>query len=246
MISYGKLINLILLSGLWIVLASAKPHPPIIPSNSYEVRSMVTGFQMAKEILAKPLNQDQQKPLSDKAIKKWFRKKEWSTGLGIKAHSSINKRMFHDQYMANRKLWDSAFQFLQTRPLKEMLPGKYPIIGDQVFASITEAPSKPMTDLKWESHRQYIDLHYLISGKELIGISDTLHAKVTKPYTPDAMNYDATGKFHLADPEHFLLMFPSDIHVGNIKAEGYETVKKLVIKIKVAELSSPSISNRNP
>ncbi len=177
----------------------------------------------------------QAKPISDKALKHWLHQREWAGGLILPLHATADIRSFHDQYTANKIYWDSAFSFLRNRDLQQMAPGKYPIIGEQVFASITEAPSKQKEEAKWESHRKYIDLHYIIRGKELIGIADASKATITKPYSFDATNYEADGTFYEAGPDTFFLLFPNDAHKANIKAEGYDVVKKLVIKIQVAE-----------
>ncbi|MEO7490410.1 MAG: YhcH/YjgK/YiaL family protein, partial [Ferruginibacter sp.] len=96
-------------------------------------------------------------------------------------------------------------------------------------------PSKKMEDAKWESHKKYIDLQYIIKGKEIIGVADASKATVTKPYTPDAMNYIADGTYYTTDSGTFFLFFPNDAHRPVIKADGYDVVKKIVIKILVAK-----------
>jgi len=67
-------------------------------------------------------------------------------------------------------------------------------------------------------------------------VSPLAEATVTKPYdeTKDGANYNATGKYFIASPKEFFLFFPNDVHRPNIKVEGFDTVKKLVIKIKYA------------
>ena len=62
-------------------------------------------------------------------------------------------------------------------------------------------------------------------------------ATVTKPYDAarDAANYTASGTSYIAEPGTFFLFFPQDAHRPNIIVPGYDIIKKLVIKIKVAE-----------
>ena len=62
-------------------------------------------------------------------------------------------------------------------------------------------------------------------------------ATIIKPYNEkaDAANYTADGQFYIAEPGTFYLFFPQDAHRPSIKVDGYDVVKKLVIKIKVAE-----------
>lgn len=179
--------------------------------------------------------QKSSKPVSAKMIEKWIQQKSWAGGLLLNLHSSVNKAAFYEAYHTNKKLWDTAFSFLQTQDLANIPTGKRPLIGEAVFISVTDEPSKKMEDVKWESHKKYIDLQYIIKGKEIIGVADASKATVTKPYTPDAMNYTADGTYYTTDPGTFFLFFPNDAHRPTIKADGYDVVKKIVIKILVAK-----------
>ena len=171
-----------------------------------------------------------------KTATKWAKSRAWSNGGDLKLHPSVDKVEFATQYEKNKDAWDKALKFLNDKKLDTLPPGKYPIDGTNVYATITEAPSKEFDQSAWESHRNYIDLQYVIKGKEKIGVSPVASAKVVKPYdeSKDVANYEAKGQYYTAVPGEFFLFFPTDAHRPNIKAEGYETakVKKLVIKIK--------------
>jgi biofilm protein TabA len=170
-----------------------------------------------------------------KKANKWFKKNEWSAGTGLKAHPSTNKVEMARQYQKNKAAWDKAFAFISEHKLEDLAPGKYPIDDDNVYATITEAPSKEFDKSMWESHRKYIDLQYVIKGQEKIGVAPVAKATVTKPYdeSKDSQNYSTEGKYYIAKPGTYFLFFPQDAHRPNIKVEGYDVVKKLVIKIRV-------------
>ncbi len=173
----------------------------------------------------------QSKKISEKKINEWVNKKQWANGLKLNLHPSVNRDSFYVAYHRNKIAWDAAFAFLKNRNLDTLSAGKYPIIGEQVFASVTEAPSHNKEDVKWESHKHYVDLQYIIKGKEMIGVADTSTATIIKPYSPDAINYTAKGKYYIAEPGTFFLFFPNNAHRPTIKVDGYEVVKKIVIKI---------------
>ncbi len=177
------------------------------------------------------------KTMSRKEAKKWFAKKEWLGGLKLKPHKSIDVLEFARQFHLNKKYWDEAFAFMKNNDLERMAPGKYPIDGDNVFATITEDPTKDFDETNWESHRNYIDLQYVIAGEEKIGVCPVSKATVTKDYDEkkDAANYRAEGKIYDAKPGTFFLFFPSDAHRPGITPDGNQVDKKLVIKIKVAK-----------
>jgi YhcH/YjgK/YiaL family protein len=166
---------------------------------------------------------------------KWVKNGEWRKGLKMKPHPSINNAEFAKQYNLNKDVWDKVFTYLRTTDLDTLKPGKYPIDGDNAFATITDAPSKTFDKSGWESHRKYIDLQYVIKGKETIMVADLATATVTNPYDEkkDIANYTAEGKSYVATPDYFFLFFPDNVHRPNILVDGYPQVKKLVIKIIV-------------
>jgi len=172
--------------------------------------------------------------VSKKMIEKFAKEKEWANGLALNLHPSVNKDSFYMAYHRNKKLWDAAFAFLKNQNLEEIKSGRYPIIGEQVFASVSEAPSHNKEDVKWESHKKYIDLQYIIKGKEMIGIADTSKATIIKPYTDDVINYETDGNYYITEPGSFFLFFPNNAHRPTIKVEGYDVVKKIVIKIQAS------------
>ena len=169
--------------------------------------------------------------------KKWFKKKEWLGGLQLKPSSSLDVQEFARQYHNNKKYWDEAFAFLKNQDLNKIAKGKYPIDGDNVYASVTTDSTKDFDKTNWESHRKYIDLQYVINGEEKIGVYPVAKATVTKEYDEkrDAANYAAEGKLYTAMPGTFFIFFPSDAHRPNITPGGNKPDKKIVIKVKVAE-----------
>jgi biofilm protein TabA len=168
---------------------------------------------------------------------KWMKSNEWKNGLTLEVHPSVNEVEFSDQYHKNKAAWDKAFAFMRDHDLSALAPEKYVIDGDNVYAMITEAPSKTFEQSAWESHKKYIDIQYVIKGEEKIGVVPLSKATVSKPYdeTKDYANYTAEGEYYTAKPGTFFLFFPNDVHRPNIKVEGYDVVKKLVIKVSVVE-----------
>lgn len=171
---------------------------------------------------------------SNKEATKWVKSKVWADGLKINVYPDVDAAEFKKQYEANKTTWDKVFKFLaDSAKLATLAPGKYPIDGKNAYASITYAPSKTFEASKWESHRKYIDLQYVISGEEKIGEVPVSKATVTEPYNEakDAAHYSSDGTYYIATPKEFYLFFPADAHRPSIKVDGFDNVKKLVIKI---------------
>lgn len=195
----------------------------------------LTGTLISLTLSASPvLAENLSDPPSKKTIKKWLHKKEWSGGISQMPHPSTNLQLFYAQYHANKTAWDSAFAFFK-RPLETMAPGTYTLIPGVVTATVSDNKTKSKEEAKWESHRQFIDIQYTITGKEMIGMSDSTKATITEPYKPDIMFYKGDGQFYTSDPHYFFIMFPPDLHMPVLKTEGYDNIKKLVIKVAVAK-----------
>ncbi len=168
---------------------------------------------------------------------RWFEKREWLRGLALQPHRSINVTEFARQYHLHHALWDTAFAFFSHNDLRALPKGKYLILGDSVFASITEDPSKDYENTRWESHRKYADIQYVITGEEKIGVCPVSNARVSSVYDPqlDVVHYSATGRQYVARPGTFFIFLPTDAHRPNITTGGHRTDKKLVIKILVTK-----------
>jgi biofilm protein TabA len=173
---------------------------------------------------------------SEHKTKKWFKKKEWLNGLNIKPHSSIDKSAFAKQYHLSQAAWDEAFAYLKNTDLKTLSNGRHVIDGENVYAIVTEAPTKDYDKTAFESHRKYIDLQYVITGEEKMAKAPVTSVTVSKPYdeATDLANYTGEGKIYTVPAGTFMLFFPTEAHRPNITPGGNKVVKKIVIKVRVA------------
>lgn len=187
-------------------------------------------FSLCLGLSAQSTNKD----WSSHKAKKWFKKKEWLNGLSATPHSSIDKKQFAKQYHLNQSAWDKAFAYLKNTDLNHLSNGKHVIDGDNVYAIVTEAPSKDYDKTAFESHRKYIDLQYVITGEEKMAKAPLASVTVNKPYdvTPDIAYYTGDGKIYSVPAGTFMLFFPTDAHRPNITPGGNKVVKKIVIKIR--------------
>ena len=169
-----------------------------------------------------------------KENEEWYKKKEWLGGLKLQPYTGMDVREFAKQYNAHKKYFDEAFAFLKDHDLTKLAPGKYPIDGDNVYASVTNDPTKDFDKSRWESHKKYTDLQYVISGEEKIGVTPVDKLKVTEPYDEekDIAHYRGPGKIYPAKPGTFFLFFPGTAHRPNITLNGNKPDQKIVIKIK--------------
>jgi biofilm protein TabA len=168
---------------------------------------------------------------------KWFTGQKYLAGVKIVPAPSTNADEFYKQYKANKAVWDKVFDYLKHTNMDTLPVGKYIIDGDKAFATITDNPTKPYAETSWESHRKYIDFQYVITGAEGMEVANIESGKVTEIYNPakDVQHYDVAGKLYTATQGTFYLFFPLDAHRVNIKADGSDHDKKIVIKIMVMQ-----------
>lgn len=177
---------------------------------------------------------------NENVISQWYESSTWLNGLELVPHESINKRELYVQFQLNRAWWVKAFEFLKVHNLDNLKDGKYIIEEGNVIAYVSTGPTKNIDQIKWESHKNFNDLQYIVKGKVKMGIIsiDNSNIKITEPYDSktDSQNYSVNEdeeEYYIAGPGTFFIFTPSDIHRPAIHVEGYEEVKKIIIKIRV-------------
>lgn len=187
------------------------------------------------QLQAQSTNQSTNK-WTKKQADQWYKRQTWLNGLSSKPHPATDREEFARQYQANPSGWDKAFTYLKETDLNSLKPGKYPIDGEQVYVTVTEGPAKDLDKTRWEAHRNYSDIHYVVKGKEKIGIAPVAAAQLTEAYDPakDIMFYTAEGNMYLAEPGTFLIISPKYAHRPSIKVDGEGMVKKVVVKIRTS------------
>lgn len=135
--------------------------------------------------------------------------------------------------------WRAAFDFLADSRVGQLAPGNYELLPDgEAFAIVSEYEPRPADSCRFEAHRRYIDLQYIVEGRERMGIARPDGLSVVEPYVNDIEFYAAEGvdgaTYAVADPQSFFVFFPDDPHRPSIKADPADSamVRKVVVKIK--------------
>ena len=115
---------------------------------------------------------------------------------------------------------------------------RYDLDGDNAFYSLSSYTNKPVSECKFEAHRIYADIQYVISGHEHIDVTDAAKLTVTEDFKDggDIAFYKDCGDFSTADlqPGDFVILFPEEAHRPLVAPNGVgiKTVKA-VAKIKI-------------
>lgn len=129
---------------------------------------------------------------------------------------------------------ETGLRYLRDTDFSLISPGKMEIEGKEVYVSIQESVSKPLSEGKWEAHRKYLDIHYIISGKERIGyanVKDLLPGIYDEEKDLMFLEGGTEEGFYTLVPGKFAIMMPQDAHMPGIVTDVPEPFKKAVIKI---------------
>lgn len=165
----------------------------------------------------------------------WMKRREWANGLQLVADESVNAVEFASQYAANRELWDTLFAWLRDTDISSLETGSIELVPNRLRVNVDEYIPMAATEAKIESHRKYIDLQYIFSGEEFLGVA----GKATPEGPYDEVNdrtffsADEPVVYHRSDPQRFFLFFPSDRHRPSVRTcENPGRIRKIVAKIE--------------
>ncbi len=131
-----------------------------------------------------------------------------------------------------------AVEFLRRTDLLDLPDGNVPLDEKRVFAILQRYRTAHADAPKFEYHRKYIDLQYVLSGEEIIGWGPA------EAMTP-SFDYDDHQDvcFGLMEPGKWsalrlkagqvAVLWPEDAHAPRLAAEKPCLVRKIVIKIAV-------------
>jgi biofilm protein TabA len=114
-------------------------------------------------------------------------------------------------------------------------PGEYKVDGDKLYYIVQGYTTKDKGDVRFEAHRDYIDIQAVIDGAETIGWAPTDTLEVSEPYTPDVCFYrdpSVYTELRLAQGM-FAIFYPSDAHKPCYDYQKKGLSLKVVVKVKI-------------
>lgn len=131
-------------------------------------------------------------------------------------------------------LFKQLFDYVKTHDLLHTECGRIELAGDDLFINNVNPTCVSASDQVLEVHRDYIDVHILLEGKERIGwkaIEDVTDLKQAYQKEGDCALYsDTPTSFVDLLLGQFLIAFPEDPHAPVI---GEGKIRKLIGKVKI-------------
>lgn len=139
-------------------------------------------------------------------------------------------------YILNEK-FKKAFEFLENNDLKNLKDGKYEIENDEIYANVQSLKTKNKEDKKFEAHRKYIDIQYVIKGCECMGYGILEDFKTIDVSYDDKKDVEflSGGLFNYINVYEgdFVIFYPNDAHAPMLSVEDDTVIKKVIVKIKI-------------
>ncbi len=137
-----------------------------------------------------------------------------------------------ERYEKLHPCFKKAIEFLVEHP--NLDPGTYPIIGEDLYLSISEGNLRTKAEAPLEAHDRYIDVQLPIRGVETYGWSPRSRCKTTRaPFDKqkDIVFFEDIPEVYFSmQPGDFAIFFPEDAHAPMI---GEGMIKKAILKMRV-------------
>ena len=128
-----------------------------------------------------------------------------------------------------------CFAYLKAHDLISYEKGTHEIDGDRLFVNVAEYTTTTPDNRFWEAHRDYLDVHVMLKGKEQIDVNFIRNMELKEYVKKDdflPMEGEKNGSVVLREGD-FLVCYPSDGHRTAVEAEGPETIKKAIFKVAI-------------
>ncbi len=129
-----------------------------------------------------------------------------------------------------------AIDFLLRPDILLLADGRVDIDGDKVFAIVQQYETLETDAPRFEYHRKYIDIQYIVSGEEVIGWAPAERMTVTEVYDGD--KDICFGTVPEGEMTHVYLktgqlavLYPEDGHAPKLAAGRPSRVFKIVVKV---------------
>jgi YhcH/YjgK/YiaL family protein len=133
---------------------------------------------------------------------------------------------------------EKALDFLRTTDFRHQQPGVVDIDGKHIFAQIIDLTTRDAAENRPEVHRRYLDIQFLASGEEKIGIAiDRGNNQVSESLLAqrDIIFYHDSEheSFIEMTPGSYAIFFPQDVHRPGCIKNVATPIRKIVVKVAI-------------
>lgn len=116
--------------------------------------------------------------------------------------------------------------------------GKYTLHGDDIYYTVMELSARDIQETRAEKHNTYIDIHYLLDGKETIGWAGessnltVVESSIENDYS--LFDSAAGEQFLELTPGMYAVFYPHDVHRPGLRGKDDTVpscIRKAVVKV---------------
>ena len=130
---------------------------------------------------------------------------------------------------------DRAIEYLKRTDLSDLPAGRYDVDGANVYLMIQEPDFRAPEDAQFEAHRRYADIQLALADGEAISCMPVERIERWQPF-------DGAKDIGFSDVEEkgvplplltgtFMILFPQDAHMPNLKCGTAARGRKAVVKV---------------
>lgn len=145
-------------------------------------------------------------------------------------YSSINA--IHEHQLSD--LLNQCINYAKTHDLLSYECGRHDISED-IFVNIVSYETKNREERFFEAHRDYLDVHIMLEGKEIIDINDIDQMR-QDAFRPDEDFLPVFGDKKISvlmEKNDVLICYPHDAHQTAVKVNEAISIKKAIFKVKI-------------
>ena len=131
-----------------------------------------------------------------------------------------------------------AIDFLQRPDIHYLLNGRVDIDGKHVFALVQRYETVLADNPRFEYHRTYMDIQYIVPGEEILGWAPAGRMVISEAYdTEKDVCFGIVPKGEITpvylQARQLAILYPEDGHAPKLAAGSPSTVIKIVVKVAV-------------
>ena len=136
------------------------------------------------------------------------------------------------RYEALNPLFGRAFEFL--RNSAELPIGRHEL-GGGMYANIMDVTTHAAGEGRFEAHRKYIDIQYLVSGRSACVWAHTPQLETETPYDEesDVLFLTGEGTEIPVQAGEFYILYPADAHEPHRTHGEQASYRAVVVKVPV-------------
>lgn len=127
-----------------------------------------------------------------------------------------------------------AIRYIRNLDFNSLKIGKY-VVNDDFFYLVQEYHTKKSKDVKFEAHKNYVDIQFLVAGQERIEVTAAAFMEVEVPYNSqnDVVFFKEPRYAGYVDIKEngYAVFYPKDAHKPGIDLEQTRSVKKIIGKV---------------